>query len=78
MRLEGTLTLANAHEVWERVVNDAAGMTEIDVSAVTKVDSAGLALITALRRKAGPQCTVVGFTDDLKVLADAYDVEALF
>jgi len=78
MRLEGTLTLANAHEVWERVVDDAAGVAEIDVSAVTSVDSAGLALITALRRNAGPQCVVTGFTDDLKVLAAAYDVEPLF
>lgn len=78
MRLEGTLTLANAHEVWERVVSDTAGMTEIDVSAVTAVDSAGLALITALRRRAGPECRITGLAPDLKVLAAAYDVEALF
>jgi len=78
MRLEGTLTLANAHEVWERVAAEVIGATEINVSAVTTVDSAGLALITALRRKAGPQCKVEGFTPDLGVLAAAYDVEALF
>jgi ABC-type transporter Mla MlaB component len=78
MRLTGELTLANAHEVWERVDGDIVGVSQIDVTAVTKVDSAGLALITALRRKAGPQCKIVGFTPDLKVLAAAYDVEALF
>jgi ABC-type transporter Mla MlaB component len=78
MQLAGTLTLANAHEVWESVSPGAEGASEIDVSGVTSVDSAGLALITALRRTAGPQCRVVGFTAALKVLADAYDVEALF
>lgn len=78
MQLTGELTLANAHEVWARVDGDIVGAAEIDVTAVTKVDSAGLALITALRRKAGAQCRIIGFTPDLKVLAAAYDVEALF
>lgn len=78
MQLTGELTLANAHDVWAQVDGGIVGASEIDVAAVTKVDSAGLALITALRRKAGAQCKIVGFTPDLKVLAAAYDVEALF
>lgn len=78
MQLIGELTLANVHQVWASVEGDTVGAAEIDVSAVTRVDSAGLALITALRRKAGPQCRLTGFTPDLKVLAAAYDVEALF
>ncbi len=78
MQLTGELTLANVHEIWAGASVDVIGATEIDVSAVTRVDSAGLALITALRRKAGSQCTLTGFTPDLRVLAAAYDVEALF
>ncbi len=78
MQLAGTLTFANAHEVWEVFAPSAEGSASIDVSAVTQVDSAGLALISALKRKAGPQCSVVGLTPKLAVLASAYDVEALF
>jgi ABC-type transporter Mla MlaB component len=78
MQLVGALTFANAHEVWEVFAPAAAGIASIDVSSVTEVDSAGLALITALKRKAGAQCQVVGLTPKLATLASAYDVEALF
>ncbi len=78
MQLSGPLTFANVPTVWGTFVVDAVGAERIDVSAVTEVDSAGLALITALKRKAGPQCRVVGLTAKLATLASAYDVEALF
>jgi phospholipid transport system transporter-binding protein len=78
MQLAGALTFANAHAVWSDFAPEASGTTTIDVSAVTEVDSAGLALISALRRAAGPQCRVVGLTSKLATLASAYDVEALF
>ena len=78
MELTGALTFANAHEVWELFAPTAAGMASIDVSGVTQVDSAGLALISALKRKAGTECHVVGLTLKLATLASAYDVEALF
>ncbi len=78
MELTGALTFANAHDVWEVIAPTAAGATSIDVSGVTQVDSAGLALISALKRKAGVQCSVIGFTPKLATLASAYDVEALF
>ena len=78
MQLSGELTFANAHEVWEVFAPTSAGMTTIDVSGVTQVDSAGLALISALKRKAGAHCKVVGLTPKLATLASAYDVEALF
>lgn len=78
MQLSGDLTFANVREVWEGAEPAAAGQATIDVSAVNRVDSAGLALISALRRKAGPQCRVVGLTPKLATLASAYDVEALF
>ena len=78
MQLSGALTFANAHEVWDVFSPAAAGAALIDVSGVTQVDSAGLALISALKRKAGAQCQVVGLTSKLATLASAYDVKALF
>lgn len=78
MRIEGELTFANVHEVWGAFAPDAEGKAMIDVSAVTQVDSAGLALISALKRRAGAQCRVVGLTSKLATLASAYDVQALF
>ena len=78
MELTGALTFANANEVWAVLAPTADGQASIDVSGVTQVDSAGLALISALKRKAGTQCRVVGLTPKLATLASAYDVEALF
>jgi phospholipid transport system transporter-binding protein len=78
VQLSGPLTFANANAVWQVFAPAAADAPSIDVSAVTDVDSAGLALISALRRKAGQQCQVVGLTPKLATLASAYDVEALF
>jgi len=78
MQLVGELTFANAHTLWESFAVDAKGAERIDVSGVTEVDSAGLALISALKRQAGPQCRVVGMTSKLAALASAYDVESLF
>ena len=78
MELAGALTFANVHEVWAVYAPSAEGNASIDVSGVTQVDSAGLALISALKRKAGGQCRVIGLTPKLATLASAYDIEALF
>ncbi|MEO7255084.1 MAG: STAS domain-containing protein [Casimicrobium sp.] len=78
MQLSGPLTFANVPALWTAFAVDAVGAERIDVSAVSEVDSAGLALISALKRIAGPQCRVVGLTAKLATLASAYDVEALF
>mgnify|MGYP000692189413 CR=1 FL=1 len=78
MQLAGALTFANVHEVWAVAAPSAEGHASIDVSGVTQVDSAGLALISALKRKAGAQCRVIGLTPKLATLASAYDIEALF
>ena len=78
MQLSGALTFANVPTVWDTFAADAVGKERVDVSAVTEVDSAGLALISALKRRAGAQCRVVGLTSKLATLASAYDVEALF
>ena len=78
MQLSGALTFANVPTVWDTFAADAVGKERVDVSAVTEVDSAGLSLISALKRRAGAQCRVVGLTSKLATLASAYDVEALF
>lgn len=78
MQLSGALTFANVHERWAVFAPVAPGTVAIDVSAITEVDSAGLALISALKRKAGAQCRITGLTAKLAALASAYDVEALF
>jgi phospholipid transport system transporter-binding protein len=78
MQLTGALTFSNAREVWEALSPTASGKATIDLSAVTQVDSAGLALISALKREAGAQCRVIGLTAKLATLASAYDVETLF
>ena len=78
MQLAGELTFRNVHALWDAFAQGAPGKASIDVSAVTSVDSAGLALITALKRRAGPQCRVVGLTSKLAALVAAYDIEALF
>jgi len=77
MQLIGELTFANAHEVWGVYAPTAEGKATIDVSRVTQVDSAGLAVITALKRKAGPECRVIGLTSKLATLASAYGIESL-
>ena len=78
MQLSGALTFGNARASWADFAPNAAGAASIDVSGVTEIDSAGLALISALKRKAGAECRVVGVPPKFATLAAAYGVEALF
>jgi phospholipid transport system transporter-binding protein len=78
MQFAGPLTFANTAALWDEFSPAAPGAVGIDVSGVTDVDSAGLALISALKRRAGAQCKVDGLTPKLAALASAYDIEALF
>lgn len=90
MRIEGDLTYANANERWQSLLGEVASATEIDVSGVTKIDSAGLALLTALRgyqrgshgmgRESGgsaPARRLIHATPEIRRLATAYDIAAL-
>jgi ABC-type transporter Mla MlaB component len=92
MRIEGELTYANANERWNALTRELAGDAathEIDVSGVTRLDSAGLALLTALRAydpvskegKSGGSANarrLIHATPDILRLATAYDVAELF
>jgi ABC-type transporter Mla MlaB component len=87
MKIDGELTYANANARWQSLVRDVASSTTIDVSGVTKIDSAGLALLTALRgyqdaihgRSGGSAAArrLIHATPEIRRLATAYDVAAL-
>jgi ABC-type transporter Mla MlaB component len=85
MKIEGELTYANANARWHSLARESAASTEIDCSGVTKIDSAGLALLTALRShnegNLGGSATarrLIHSTPEIKRLATAYDVATLF
>lgn len=85
MKIEGDLTYANANERWIALSREVASVDEIDVSGVTKIDSAGLALLTALRAlnegNSGGSAVarrLIHATPDIRRLATAYDVAELF
>jgi ABC-type transporter Mla MlaB component len=89
LRIDGELTYANANVRWLALTRELGDATDIDISAVTRVDSAGLALLTALRaydstntdRKSGGSANarrLIHATPDIRRLATAYDVAELF
>jgi ABC-type transporter Mla MlaB component len=86
VRIEGELTYANANARWSTLAGEVLSVAEIDVSGVTKLDSAGLALLTALRghqaegKNGGgaPARRLIHATPDIHRLALAYDVAELF
>jgi ABC-type transporter Mla MlaB component len=86
MRIEGELTYANANGRWHALAREVASVAEIDVSGVTKIDSAGLAILTALRGHdfegknggSAPARRLIHPTPEILRLATAYDVAELF
>jgi ABC-type transporter Mla MlaB component len=93
LRIEGELTYANANARWTALVREfasaAESATEIDLSGVTRLDSAGLALLTALRAYRGEPSNgapggsaiarrLIHATPEVRRLATAYDVAELF
>ena len=86
MKVEGELTYANANARWQALSREALSATDIDCSGVTRIDSAGLALLTALRGvhdegKPGGSANarrLIHATPEIRRLATAYVVAALF
>jgi phospholipid transport system transporter-binding protein len=56
----------------------ASAISAVDVSGVTEVDSAALALLLDWRRAANKPITIVGMPAGLASLAVLYDVKDLF
>jgi ABC-type transporter Mla MlaB component len=85
MKIEGDLTYANANARWQTLAREVASSSEIDCSGVTKIDSAGLALLTALSAHhegknggSAPARRLIHATPEIRRLATAYDVAELF
>ena len=85
MKISGELTYANANARWQALARDVSSAAEIDVSGVTKIDSAGLALLTALCGHhegniggSAPARRLIHATPEINRLATAYDVAELF
>ena len=75
LRVDGAMTLCSAGELLARhSVSEA--VSAIDLSGVTEVDSAGLAVLVEWLRGAGRQVPVVGAPASLRSLAELYDLEA--
>ena len=85
MTIDGELTYANANARWHVLAREALSAAEINCAGITKIDSAGLALLTALRsysdrgHSGGADVRrLIHATPEIKRLAAAYDVAALF
>ncbi len=81
LKLAGPLTLAQVSaRLGEGRARIAQGLEVVDLSAVTQVDSAALALLLAwLRsaREAGRTLSIVGAPPALQSLASLYDVDSI-
>lgn len=74
LRIEGTLDRAAVPAVWAGLRPMLAGVTAVDVTAVPRVDSAGLALLAELRA-AG--LDVTGAPVGLAELSAAYRLDGM-
>ncbi|MEJ2059678.1 MAG: STAS domain-containing protein [Gammaproteobacteria bacterium] len=85
-RLVGALSFETVPEFWRQF--DAAGLFEgggdaalqVDLSGVTRADSAGIALLLALMREArgaGRQLVFAGLPDQLARMIEVSDLESV-
>jgi phospholipid transport system transporter-binding protein len=83
LALSGELSFATATEQLERgraALADGAGTLELDLSGITRSDSAGLALLlelTRLARVRGRELRVSGAPEQLRRLAEFFGVATL-
>jgi phospholipid transport system transporter-binding protein len=70
------LTVAGLIEEGRRIL--AGGVSTVDVSGATEVDSAALALLLDWRRSANHALKIVGMPKGMASLATLYDVQDLF
>ena len=71
LRFGGELLTARVQGVWTRALPMLAGVRRFDVSGVTHVDSAGIALLAELAQRAG-DVVVDGDPPGLSALRAAY------
>lgn len=61
--------------LWRELSKDTAGVRRLDLTAVERLDSAGLALLSTLATRAGGSVTVSGTPAGLDVLRGAYRLD---
>ncbi|WP_132987080.1 STAS domain-containing protein [Luteimonas terricola] len=77
LRFSGALVRAAVPALWRAAQPQAAGARRIDIGAVTRIDSAGLALLSALAETAarGAAIDVIGEPPGLADLRAAYRLD---
>lgn len=72
LRFTGALLRAQAADAWRRALPQLDGVRAFDLSAVERVDSAGVALLAELAARAGENITISGDPSGLAELRGAY------
>lgn len=72
LRFAGALTREDAAALWRRALPQTAGADRFDLAAVTRVDSAGVALLAELAARTGAAVAVEGTPPGLAELRAAY------
>ncbi|MEN1942070.1 STAS domain-containing protein [Luteimonas sp. MJ174] len=78
LRVSGAVVREAVPALWRAAAAQAAGARRLDISAVTRLDSAGLALLSALARASGHggAIDVTGTPPGLADLRAAYRLDA--
>ncbi|MCF6664624.1 lipid asymmetry maintenance protein MlaB [Raoultella ornithinolytica] len=79
LALHGELDQDLLVPLWEARAQATDGVSTIDLSALTRVDTAGLALLmhfVALIRHQGREAKLIGKSDNLQTLASLYTLPA--
>lgn len=79
LRFSGALVRATVPALWRAAHPQAAGLRRIDIGDVSRLDSAGLALLAALAAGAdarGPRVELTGTPPGLEELRAAYRLDA--
>jgi phospholipid transport system transporter-binding protein len=72
LRFAGALLRAQVAPVWRQALPLVAGARRFDLSAVERVDSAGVALLAELAGRAGGQVAMLGAPEGYEALRAAY------
>lgn len=72
LRVSGALVRAHVAALWAQRPAGAAGVRRIDLTAVERIDSAGLALVSLLASAAGPGLVIDGQPPGYRELQAAY------
>ncbi len=71
--LRGRWTLKHANTIGEQLRSAPSGITSVDVSAVDRLDSAGVLQLLRFARRQGLEFTAFEFRDDHRALVDAIE-----